>query len=64
LPLGAVLNSTVQLKQYRGVISWLGYWPILATYSPSHCLRSGDQMIEQFTSDIQQAYNFCYTDAV
>lgn len=61
LPLATLLNADVQLKQYRGLISWLGYWPILSTYSPIYCIRSGDQYIEQFNSDIQQAFNFCYS---
>lgn len=61
LPLATLLNSDVQLKQYRGVLSWLGYWPILPTYSPIYCLKSGAQNTEQFISDIQQAYQFCYS---
>lgn len=61
LPLASLLNADVQLKQYRGLISWLGYWPILSTYSPIYCIKSGSQHTEQFISDIQQAYNFCYS---
>jgi uracil-DNA glycosylase family 4 len=61
LPLATLLNSSVQLKQYRGNISWLGYWPILSTYSPIYCIKSGQQHIDEFVSDIKQAYNFCYS---
>lgn len=60
LPLTTLLNSNVQLKQYRGTVSWLGYWPILATYSPLYCLKSEGNYIEQFNSDLAQAYSFCY----
>jgi uracil-DNA glycosylase family 4 len=60
LPLSVLLNSDVQLKQYRGSISWIGYWPIFSTYSPIYCIKQGGQSVEQFTSDIQQAYDFCY----
>lgn len=63
LPLSVVLNSDVQLKQYRGSINWLGYWPILSTYSPIYCIKQGEQYIEQFNSDLQQAYDFCYAKA-
>lgn len=61
LPLVSLLNSDIQLKQYRGSISWLGYWPILSTYSPIYAMKSGSQNIEQFVSDINQAYNFCHS---
>jgi DNA polymerase len=61
LPLATVLNANVQLKQYRGNLTWLGYWPIMPTYSPLYCLRYSEQNIEQFTSDLQNAYNFCYS---
>jgi DNA polymerase len=61
LPLATLLNADVQLKQYRGILSWLGYWPIIPTYSPAYCTRSSGQYSEQFISDIQQAYQFCYS---
>ena len=64
LPLATILNSDVQLKQYRGILTWLGYWPIIATYSPLYCIKNGDQFSEQFTSDIQQAFDFCYSKEV
>lgn len=62
LPLSVLYRSNIQLKQYRGNITWLGYWPILATYSPIYCLRSEGGQTEQFVSDIQTAYNFCYSE--
>lgn len=63
LPLSVLLNSNIQLKQYRGSISWLGYWPILATYSPIYVLKSESNLEEEFISDIQQAFDFCYHKA-
>jgi uracil-DNA glycosylase len=61
LPLSVLYRSNIQLKQYRGTVTWLGYWPILATYSPLYCLRSEGSQTEQFVSDIKTAYNFCYS---
>lgn len=61
LPLASMLNANVQLKEYRGRINWLGYWPILATYSPIYCVRSEGQHSEQFAADMQLAYDFCYS---
>lgn len=61
LPLSVLYRTNLQLKQYRGNITWLGYWPILATYSPIYCLRSEGQQTEQFISDIKTAYDFCYS---
>lgn len=63
LPLSVLLNSNVQLKQYRGSVSWLGYWPILATYSPIYVLKSESNLQSEFISDIQQAFEFCYKKA-
>lgn len=61
LPLATLLNSDIQLKQYRGTLTWLGYWPIIPTYSPIYCIKSGTQYVEQLTSDLHQAYQFCYS---
>jgi uracil-DNA glycosylase family 4 len=61
LPLSVLYRANIQLKQYRGNINWLGYWPILATYSPIYCIRSEGQQTEQFSSDIKTAYDFCYS---
>lgn len=61
LPLSTLLKTDVQLKQYRGNLFWLGYWPVIATYSPIYCLKASGSYTEQFVSDIEQAYNFCYS---
>lgn len=64
LPLATLLGSDVQLKSYRGVLSWIGYWPIMPTYSPIYCIKSNGQYTDQFISDLQQAYQFCYSKEV
>jgi DNA polymerase len=63
LPLSTLLNANVQLKQYRGSISWLGYWPILSTYTPMYVIKSESNLQQEFISDIQQAFEFCYKKA-
>lgn len=63
LPLSVLLNSNVQLKQYRGTVSWLGYWPILSTYTPLYVIKSESNLEQEFISDIQQAFEFCYKKA-
>ena len=61
LPLASLLNTNVQLKAYRGQLVWLGHWPIISTYSPTYCVNAGKQVEEEFISDVQQAYDFCYS---
>lgn len=60
LPLASILNTQIKLKDYRGNLIWFGHWPIIPTYAPVYCLNAGKQTIEEFASDIQQAYDFCY----
>jgi len=58
LPLVSLIGSEVKIKDYRGNVFWLGYWPILPTYSPMYALKSGSSQIDQFNNDIQTAYTF------
>jgi len=58
LPLVSLIGSEVKIKDYRGNIFWLGYWPILPTYSPIYALKSGNSQIDQFMNDIQTAHTF------
>ena len=58
LPLVSLTGSEVKIKDYRGNIFWLGYWPILPTYSPIYALKSGNSQIDQFMNDIQTAHTF------
>ena len=60
LPSSVLFGTEIKIKEYRGNISWLGYWPILPTYSPGYVLKSGATSIEQFRSDIVQAYQFIH----
>lgn len=60
LPSSVLFGTEIKIKEYRGNISWLGYWPILPTYSPGYVLKSGATAIEQFRFDIVQAYQFIH----
>lgn len=62
LPASVLFGQDIKLKDIRGNITWLGYWPILTTYSPNYVLKSSSfestQASEHFYNDILQAYNF------
>lgn len=64
LPASVIYGTDVKIKSIRGQIQWLGYWPILTTYSPAYVLKSNTfeedsgAITEQFSNDIFQAYNF------
>lgn len=58
LPLVSLIGTEVKIKDYRGNIFWLGYWPILPTYSPLYALKSGKQQVDQFINDIKTAHTF------
>lgn len=66
LPASILFGTDLKLKNIHGQIQWLGYWPILATYSPMYVLKSNsldqgsNSVNEQFDNDIFQAYNFVY----
>jgi len=62
LPASVLFGSEIKIKDIRGSITWLGYWPILTTYSPAYVLKSSSfdltHVIDHFNNDILQAYNF------
>jgi DNA polymerase len=58
LPAVSLFGSEIKIKEYRGSVSWLGYWPILPTYSPSYALKAGQVTTDQFLSDIKTAHTF------
>lgn len=65
LPSSILFGTELKIKNIHGRIQWLGYWPILTTYSPMYVLKSNslDQATsinEQFNNDILQAFNFVY----
>jgi DNA polymerase len=55
-PLISLLGLDVKLKEYRGNLLWLGYWPIMPTYSPIYAIKNGQNLQDQFISDIKSAY--------
>jgi len=56
LPSSVLFGTEIRIKDFRGKVTWLGYWPILATYSPMYVLKSNQ--FEQYNSDIAQASSF------
>jgi len=60
----ALFGSSVKVKDIRGKLLWLGYWPIITTYSPSYVLKSlsldssNHTSLENFENDVLQAYAF------
>lgn len=58
LPSSVLFGTQIKIKDVRGSINWLGYWPILSTYSPMYVLKSGGVTPDHFSIDIKQAYEF------
>ena len=57
LPTSILLGTDVKIKDYRGNLIWLGYWPIMPMYSPSYANKS-ESLTEQFTADLAQVYKY------
>lgn len=58
-----LFGTETKIKDVRGEIMWLGYWPILSTYSPMYVLKQNsidesNSSVDHFQNDILQAYNF------
>jgi len=53
-----LFGTPIKIKDCRGVIQWLGSWPILTTYSPAYAIRSGEHGLEAFKNDVKQARQF------
>ncbi len=58
LPAYVLFGNEIKIKEYRGNITWLGYWPIITTYSPAYALKAGQLAIDHLLSDIKTAYTF------
>lgn len=58
LPAYTLFGSEIKIKEYRGNINWLGYWPLITTYSPAYALKGGQQIADQLLSDIKTAHTF------
>jgi hypothetical protein len=39
VPSSVLFGTDIKIKDIRGQIMWLGYWPILTTYSPNYVLK-------------------------
>lgn len=58
LPSSIIFGTPIKIKDVRGNINWLGYWPVLSTYSPMYIIKSGGNSPDHFSMDIKQAYSF------
>ena len=58
LPSSVLFGTQIKIKDVRTTITWLGYWPIISTYSPMYVLKSGGNAPDHFSMDIKQAYEF------
>ena len=62
LPSTVLFGTDMKLKDTRGEIMWLGYWPILTTYSPQYVIKSSsfdsDSVSDHFINDLHTAKKF------
>ena len=63
IPSSVLFGTNMKIKDIRGQILWLGYWPIMTTYSPNYVVKQqsldySNAAIEQFENDILQARQF------
>jgi uracil-DNA glycosylase family 4 len=56
-----IFGTEVRIKDYRGNLIWLGYWPIIPTYSPGYAMKSGPVAIQQFQQDLDYVYHYIKT---
>jgi len=66
VPMGSLvtsvlLSSNIKIKDCRGNLMWLGYWPIVPTYSPSYVLRSSSAALQNFENDLSYVHKFINT---
>lgn len=52
------LGDVSKLAEVRGVIHWVGPWPIMPTYSPLYAQKSNK--LDQLTQDLARAHEFTY----
>jgi len=64
LPASVLFGTNIKMKDVRGNVMWLGYWPVLSTYSPMYVLKSSsfdqNSITDHFENDLLNAYNFLY----
>lgn len=58
--LSSLFGTTLQIKDYKQKVTWLGSWPIYPLYSIPYVLKSGEQAQSSFRDDIAELYQFCY----
>lgn len=62
LPSSVLFGVQNKLKDIRGHVRWLGYWPIITTYSPMYVSKSisleNENILDQFHQDIKLAKTF------
>lgn len=58
--LSSLFGTSLQIKDYKQKVTWIGSWPIYPLYAIPYVLKSGDQAQSSFKEDISQLYHFCY----
>lgn len=57
LPTSVLLGTDIKIKDYRGNLIWLGYWPVVPMYSPSYAARA-EVPTQQFAADLALVYKY------
>ena len=57
LPTSVLLGTDVKIKDYRGNLVCLGYWPVVPMYSPSYAARA-EVPTQHFVADLAQVYKY------
>jgi DNA polymerase len=63
VPTSCMFGNSIKITDLRGSIRWIGYWPILPTYSPSYIaytsqIETNLSAKDNFYKDILQAKKF------
>jgi len=56
----SLFGEELTIKDYRGKITWIGSWPVLVTYSPTHIAKTTSHLVENFQNDMSFAYDYLY----
>lgn len=57
LPTSVLLGTDIKIKDYRGNLIWLGYWPVVPMYSPSYAARA-EVPTQQFAADLALVHKY------
>ena len=58
LSASVIFGKDMTIKDYKSQIIWLGSYPVMVTYSPSHVLKAGQSFQDQFSADIIYSHTY------